>query len=119
MIFPFVLAIVWFYALFDALQKATLLNARIDKHADDADIDESELDKGILPESIWVGRKGADSPVWFGGVLIAFGILLLLKMIAPDLWNNLRDHQAGSIILAIVLIGFGIWLIRKQTSKKS
>jgi hypothetical protein len=123
LIFPFVLAILWFYALFDALQKATLLNNRLDKRRDAGtpapEEAESELDAGVLPESIWAGQKFSDSPLWIGGALIVIGILLMLKMIAPDLWSTLRDMHFGSIILAVVLIGIGIWMIRNQSSKKS
>lgn len=123
LIFPFVLAILWFYALFDALQKVTLLNNRLDKRRDlgseESDETESELDAGILPDSVWSGQKLSDSPLWIGGALIVIGILLMLKMIAPDLWSTLRDMHFGSITLAVVLIGIGVWMIRKQSSKKS
>lgn len=125
-IFPFVLAILWFYQLFDGLQKATAINAYVDREKPTGD-DNSEhiytvhpvledFDRPFLPlESIDIGRGIA--PLWLGGVFILIGVLVLVRQVFPQLWWLMQKIHVGSLLLALILIGFGVWLIRKQVNR--
>lgn len=118
MVFPFVLAIVWFYALFDALQLATELNLLVAKgqatHALQPDSPKeptlSELDRAMVSTEALQGASF--SPVWMGVVSIVIGIVVLIRILLPHVWTFLVGVHVGSILLAVALIGFGIWLIR-------
>lgn len=118
LVFPFALAIIWFYALFDTLQKVTLFNAKIDRNHRALPLEDESLVEDAPIAEAWIGQKFTDSPIWIGGALIIFGILLMVHIIAPGLWVFLQNIHIGSIVLAIVLIGFGLWLIRNQSKGK-
>lgn len=97
-VFPFWLPVIWFYGLFDALQKADdlILRGQI--------VDEPLFDWQVLKE------KNA----WFGWGLIILGGYLLLdrqlgRLIATYLAINWYDLR--SIITAGLLIAFGAFLL--------
>ncbi|QQE78976.1 hypothetical protein [Alicyclobacillus sp. SO9] len=123
LIFPSVLAIVWFYSLFDALQKALVINIYaerngneggvVDNPYDSQGVNFSHLDHPIVPAEFMQGRRGT-GPVWIGGLSILIGVLVLIRQVFPHIWSVLIRAHGGTIVLAAILIGFGIWLIRTQ-----
>lgn len=123
-LFPFVLAILWFYALFDALQRATVLNAYISEGklsgavSSDSPAEQilSDLDQTVVSMEILHG-KASFSPVWVGGISILIGILMLIRNVFPDVWAFLFRIHVDTILLAAALIWFGVWLIRTQVRK--
>ncbi|MDO9534512.1 MAG: hypothetical protein Q7J85_04085 [Bacillota bacterium] len=96
--FPFWLPIIWFYGIFDALQKA-----------DDYLLYGEIVDKPLFEWQVLSGKN-----TWFGWGLIVIGSYLLLdrflgRWIATYLiisWHDLR-----SIITAVLLIAFGAFLL--------
>jgi hypothetical protein len=156
-VFPFAVAVVWFYSLFDALQKVELVNKYLaggrgnpgqgqeqnsshsqnqgdgqsqgqgqgqDTGQPDGQLWEderpnlAELDAAIYPLQLIGGRNSFD-PLWIGTLCVLLGILVLIRRALPMVWDVLMRIHFGSILLALVLIGFGIWLIRTQHAKKS
>ncbi|NQX70685.1 hypothetical protein HQN90_31575 [Paenibacillus alba] len=102
MVFPFVLAVIWFYGLFDALQKATLLH----QYRLDADQIQTLYKENAIP------------PLWIGIGSIMLGIVVLSRILFPKVWSWLLQEQNSSILLALVIIGFGIWQVSKHVGKK-
>ncbi len=96
--FPFWLPIIWFYGIFDALQKA----------------DDYILYGEIVDEPLvgWQALQFKSS--WLGWGLVVLGVYLLLdrhlgRLISQYLtigWYDLR-----SIITAVLLIAFGVFLL--------
>ncbi len=127
-VFPFVLAILWFYSLFDALQKATVINTlasqqgapSIPADSGDAGIGRdsltTDLDQAIDPLRA-LREQNTVNPLWIGGVCILVGLLVLVREVFPIVWHMLVVMHIGSILLAVVLIGFGLWLIRTYSKK--
>lgn len=107
-IFPFVLTVIWFYALFDALQKTTWVNMHIAlrsqkmTHPSDA-IDENE----------WLS-----DPLWLGGGSVLVSILIFIYSVFPNVWKLFIRMNLGHILMSFILIGFGLWILYKQFSKK-
>jgi hypothetical protein len=124
-VFPFVLAILWFYSLFDALQKAALINAYVAQQGKtDAKVPLnpvgepvlSDLDHTVISLEALQGKSKL-APVWLGGLCIVIGLLVLIRQVFPGVWTVLLSAHVGSVLLAAVLIGFGIWLIRAQVKR--
>lgn len=126
-VFPFAVAVLWFYSLFDALQKVALVNRYLAgnsteqlgnqvTHEESTEI--AKLDAGINPMQI-LGEKNSIDPLWIGTLCVIVGILVLIRQVFPMVWDILIRIHFGSILLACVLIGFGIWLILAQRAKKS
>lgn len=145
-IFPFVIAVIWFYAMFDALQQTTVVNAwlmgnpawpkrdgwmdfggasqsgnQAESHrpfdgdgptTGDPGSPRLPNDEAPFPWPKSVGSR-LDS-VWFGIAFVIVGALILLRVVFPQLWRVLSDVHVGSILLALALIVFGVWLIRTQ-----
>lgn len=120
-VFPFVLAIIWFYSVFDALQKATVINTYVmlQKNTDTVnhqttatDPLAAELDRSVVTIHALQGKNS--SVVWLGVLCILIGLLVFMRKIFPSLWLMLVSVQAGSYLFAIVLIGFGVWLIQTR-----
>ncbi|WP_026963020.1 hypothetical protein [Alicyclobacillus herbarius] len=124
-VFPFAAAVLWFYALFDALQKVTLLNAyaaqgkAFGENAPSGNESDmlADLDQAVVPIEALQG-KGSFSPLWLGGICIVIGILVLIRQAFPEVWWVFLQARVGTILLAAALIGFGIWLIRTQWKNK-
>ncbi|OGX68261.1 MAG: hypothetical protein A2189_00495 [Paenibacillus sp. RIFOXYA1_FULL_44_5] len=119
MIFPFVLTVIWFYALFDALQKTTWVNMHIalrsQKMMQPSDaFDESEW----MSEPIQLQEDQAIDPLWLGGGSVLVGILIFIYSVFPNVWNLLIRMNLGHILMSLILIGFGLWILYKQFSKK-
>lgn len=129
-VFPFAVAIIWFYALFDALQKVAVVNAYIARggttfdtgtvageEQGGADATLSSLDQTVNPMKA-LQEKNTIDPVWIGAVCVILGLLVLIRQVFPYVWTFLLNIHIGSILLAAVLIGFGIWLIRLQRKRE-
>ncbi|QWU17511.1 hypothetical protein SAMN04487895_10476 [Paenibacillus sophorae] len=116
-VFPFALAALWFYQLFDALQKATWNKIAAAEH-----------------ERLMYGPEGLGSPwppfvmppmpdypqddvspAWMGGACVVAGILLLVITVFPGLWRFLTQINIGTILLSLGLIGYGLHMLRKNT----
>ncbi len=116
-VFPFVLAIVWFYAMFDTLQKATVLNIYISAGCASEDVRTerpmeqilSKLDHTVVSTDALLGKSF--SPIWMGVISILIGIAMFIRILLPQLWAYLLQVHIGSILLTAALIGFGIRLI--------
>jgi len=97
-VFPFWLPIIWFYGLFDALQKA----------------DDYILYGEIEDEPLFQWQELRINNSWLGWGLVVLGVYLLLdrhlgRLITTYLsisWYDLR-----SIITAVLLIAFGAFLL--------
>lgn len=119
LVFPFVLAVIWFYSLFDALQKATLINlilTRTNEERGELETLESISDMERLER---MGQESAIEPLWLGGGCILAGILIFIHSVFPKMWRLLLDKHAGSILLAVVLIVIGLWMLLKTTRQAS
>lgn len=100
-ILSFAIPIVWFYALFDALQLA---------------------DQEVIEDKPLTGGKYSSSK-WFGPCLIVLGALLLMEDILPRLWHkifastNIPWSSFSTLVLALALIIAGILLLRGKKVK--
>lgn len=118
-VFPFALAALWFYQLFDALQKATWNRIAFAEHERYLYGQEGYA-AGMpwpplsMPEMPDYPKDDVDS-VWVGGACILAGFLLLLITVFPDLWRLLTRMNIGTILLALGLIGYGFHMLRKNT----
>lgn len=112
MIFPFILAMIWFFGLFDVLQQVTRLQARmLSKERDpmSEDVDASaQSQESLLPA--W----NATSSLWIGIAFVALGLLLLLRILFPTFWNWLAMQHLGGILLAIGIILVGLYYLRRH-----
>lgn len=124
-VFPFALTILWFYCLFDALQRAAVINSHV-LGAGIPSLDEntalaSGLSLQYLDDSVISLGDSKDKqsrmPVWFGGLCVFVGVLVLLRRVFPGLWSTLLQAHAGTFLVALALIGFGVWLIVTQTKR--
>ncbi|MGN7762678.1 hypothetical protein [Paenibacillus sp. 22594] len=114
-VFPFALAALWFYQLFDALQKAAWMKIAAEEH-------ERMMfhpDSYGVPWSMGMPASPAYpndevSPVWVGFGCVAAGILLLIITTFPGLWDLLTDMNIGSILLSLALIGYGLRMLKKN-----
>ena len=102
---PFLLVIIWFYSMFDALQMTTRINHYIE-HGGGSDIapfDPAELNVNNVID-----------PLWIGGGVIVVGIAMLIRSFAPDLWLTLRQSNLGTGLVGLVLIGFGVAMVYRH-----
>ncbi|MFE4710750.1 hypothetical protein A8L34_14875 [Bacillus sp. FJAT-27264] len=116
MIFPFALAALWFYQLFDALQKAAWMKIAAAEHErmmfqPDAFGAPWTMDLHSMP-----GYPQDDmNPAWVGIGCVVGGILLLMITAFPGLWDILSEINFGTILLSLVLIGYGLKLLKSNT----
>lgn len=119
---PFAIAIVWFYALFDALQQATMVNLRLAGHmppgnawgsppAGSPKETVSDLDQIPNPFSSSPGTPPRVA-MWVGIVFVALGVIAIVRIVFPSFWFWLAGVHLVGVLLALLLIGFGVWLIR-------
>ncbi|CAM2928633.1 hypothetical protein PASE110613_07970 [Paenibacillus sediminis] len=118
LVFPFALAIIWFYQLFDVLQKATRLKLII------ADYERIALGQDSYLDSPWsynnpgamnlYAKEDAIHPIWLGAGCVVTGALFLFVTVFPSVWQWLTDNHIFSILLSIGLIGYGLVLIKKN-----
>lgn len=121
MLFPFALAILWFYQLFDALQKASWMKAAAMEH------ERMMMGQDTFgypwTERDWIQMNGyqkesAVHPFWIGAACIGMGILVLLVGVFPGLWEWLLNRNITSVLLAVGLIVYGMWLLGKRPNHK-
>lgn len=115
MVFPFALAALWFYQMFDALQKATWLRMTALEHErhmmhPDGFGAPWNYDPYMMPG---VPRDEV-KPAWVGGACVLAGVLVLVTTLFPDLWEFLLEENVGTALLAIGLIGYGLHLLRRN-----
>lgn len=112
LLFSFVLPIIWFYSLFDALQLNTTINERLRRDPDAA------WPSGTpgVDELINARDVGLD-PIWIGAGSLVIGVSLLLNKLFPRIWQFL-SRDLGTIVLAVALIGYGSFLIYKHFVKQ-
>lgn len=118
-IFPFAIAVIWFYALFDSLQQATAINLWINAHPQSSmpfvaspESVERPLDEG--PFHISLSGNRTWDVMWLGVALIAVGVLVLLRILFPGWWTVFANSHTGGILLALLMIGFGVWIVIRQ-----
>jgi hypothetical protein len=97
-----IMPVVWFYALFDALQMAGAIN-----------LGENVDDKPVIPwNRVLLGQKT------IGWALIIIGVLLIAKRIlpslVPEIYSNVNFRTA---IISILLIVAGIRILKPSMSK--
>lgn len=104
---PFVLVIIWFYSMFDALQMTSRINHYLEHGGgnDFEPFDPSELKVQNLID-----------PLWIGGGVIVIGVLMIIRSFVPDLWRILRQSNFGTGLLGLVLIAFGVYLVYRHLS---
>lgn len=115
-VFPFVLAALWFYQLFDALQKAAWMKLTIAEHEQmmfHPDGYGAPWSMGLPPVSEY--PQDDINPVWVGIGSVATGFLLLVATAFPWLWRILTDMNIGSILLSLALIGYGFRMLKKNS----
>lgn len=116
MIFPFALAALWFYQLFDALQKAAWMKITAAEHERmmfHPDSFGAPWTMGMPPAP---GYPQDDvNPAWMGIGCVGAGFLLLLINVFPTLWSILVDINIGTILLSLGLIAYGLKMLRNNT----
>ncbi|GIO67521.1 MAG TPA: hypothetical protein VNM49_06125 [Paenibacillus cookii] len=121
MIFSFALAILWFYQLFDALQKAAWMKA--------AALEQERMMMGqetfgypwTMQDLMAMGgypRENQLNPVWTGIGCVIVGAAVLLMTIFPALWHWLLQQNTASVLLAVALIGYGLRLLLKKPDRR-
>ncbi|TXK83456.1 hypothetical protein [Paenibacillus sp. N3.4] len=63
-------------------------------------------------------KENAIPPLWIGIGSIMLGIVVLSRILLPEVWYWLLQETTSSILLALVMIGFGVWQIGKHVGKK-
>jgi ABC-type Fe3+-siderophore transport system permease subunit len=111
MVFPFALATIWFYQIFDALQKAAWLNKN-------RDLQESPV--WTNPASMFkeIERERTVSSLWIGIGIIAAGVLVAIVTLFPHLREWILEPKNGSMLIAAVLILYGAALIVRHSLDK-
>lgn len=141
--FPALAAVVWFYAMFDALQKTSLYNRRLQAldPSDPAALPDDLVDRTPRPDGadasfggpaasdpladrFWFDSKPATGNLlWLGVVFIVFGLLALVSSILPDAWYAasqwIGQVHLGGVLVALVMIYFGYRIIRTQFTRTS
>ncbi len=105
-LFPFWLPIVWFYSLFDALQKA----------------DEIVLSGVVVDEPLVKWDVLKKNNAWYGWGLIVFGAYLLLDRHLPRLWSmyfHINWYDFRSFVTAVLLIAVGVLILRGKKVKNN
>lgn len=121
LIFSFALAILWFYQMFDALQKATWMKAAAAEHERMMMGQETFGYPWTAQDWMTLGgyqKETSMNPVWTGGACVLVGAMVLLMTIFPDLWHWLLQQNVASVLLAVALIGYGLWLLFKRPERK-
>lgn len=115
MVFPFALAALWFYQLFDALQKAAWMKISAAEHERmmyHPDSFGAPWTMGMPPVSMY--PQDDVNPVWVGISCVVGGILLLLITAFPGIWRLLTDMNIGAILLSLALIGYGLRMLKNN-----
>ncbi|MCJ8012815.1 hypothetical protein MUG84_13840 [Paenibacillus sp. KQZ6P-2] len=121
LVFSFALAILWFYQMFDALQKAAWMKAAAAEHERMMMGQETFGYPWTAQDWMTLGgyqKETTLSPVWIGAGCILFGVMVLLTTIFPDLWHWLLKGNVASVLLAVALIGYGLRILFKKPDHK-
>ncbi|UQZ35344.1 hypothetical protein C2I18_18530 [Paenibacillus sp. PK3_47] len=115
-VFSFALAALWFYQLFDALQKAAWMKMAFAEHERmmyHPDSFGAPWTMGLPPAPEYMQED--INPVWIGIGSVAVGFMLLLITVFPGLWRLLTDMNIGAILLALGLIGYGFRMLKNNS----
>ncbi len=116
MVFPFALAALWFYQLFDALQKATWMKLSAEEHERMMfHPDNFGAPWGMDLHSIPGYPHDEVNPAWVGIGCVVAGFLLLLITAFPTLWRMLTEINIGTILLSLALIGYGLRMLKNNS----
>lgn len=116
-VFPFALAALWFYQMFDALQKAAWMKLSAQEHERmmfHPDSFGAPWTMGMSPGPSYPHDDDVN-PVWVGIGCVIAGFLLLLITAFPWLWRILTDMNIGAILLSVALIGYGFRMLRNNS----
>lgn len=117
MIFPFALGALWFYQLFDALQKANWMKMAFKEHERMMFGNESfgspwGHDWHMMPPGY---PRDEVNPHVTGALSVVAGVLLMLVYAFPWLWELLERLNLGTVALSLALIGYGLWMLKKNS----
>ncbi|ULO06350.1 hypothetical protein H1230_25565 [Paenibacillus sp. 19GGS1-52] len=116
MVFPFALAALWFYQLFDALQKATWMKLSAEEHERMMfHPDNFGAPWSMDMHSIPGYPHDEVNPAWVGIGCVVAGFLLLLITAFPTLWRILTEINIGTILLSLALIGYGLRMLKNNS----
>lgn len=116
MVFPFALAALWFYQLFDALQKATWMKLSAEEHERMMfHPDNFGAPWNMDLHSIPGYPHDEVNPAWVGIGCVVAGFLLLLITAFPTLWRMLTEINIGTILLSLALIGYGLRMLKNNS----
>lgn len=111
MVFPFALATIWFYQLFDALQKASWINKNSDLQESPVWTNPSAMFKEMESER-------AASSLWIGIGIVGAGLLVAIVTLFPHLREWILEPKNGSMLVATVLMLYGVTLIVRHLLDK-
>ena len=127
LVFPFVLAIIWFYAIFDGLKRVSIINNFVEYQQGKPTEENfpslstvsrfSSLDEEVLYIKMMRNRR-FPGEVWLGICFIIIGAVLFSKVFYPSLWAWITGQNGASLLLASCLVLFGIFTIVRSTSKE-
>ena len=93
--FPFILPIIWFYGLFDALQQHRIISET-----------QTVVDQPLLSwDKLQINKQ------WFGWGFIILGIYLIIDKMSYNLFGWQYSQLVRNIMIAVIFIVFGIYLI--------
>lgn len=104
--FYFWLQIIWFYNLFDALQRADM-----------AALGAEDIDKPLVE---WHKLKGKSSTL--GWALIVFGLYFFLDRFIPQLFGQIWRidlYNYRSMLTALILIAAGVYMLKGKRVDKN
>ncbi|QHW33620.1 hypothetical protein GZH47_24355 [Paenibacillus rhizovicinus] len=113
MVFPFALATIWFYQLFDALQKAAWVNKNLDLQESPIWTNPTSMFEEIERE------RTVSSSLWIGIGIVAAGLLVIVVTLFPDLREWILKPKNGSVLVAAGLILYGTTLIIRHLLHKN
>lgn len=111
MVFPFALATIWFYQIFDALQKTTWMNKNLD-------LQQSPI--WTTPASMFeeIEQERKVSSLWIGIGIVAAGVLVIVVTLFPRLREWILEPKNGSMLIAAGFILYGATLIVRYLLEK-
>lgn len=116
LIFPFALAALWFYQLFDALQKAAWMKITVAEHERMMFHPDSFGAPWTMGMSSMPGYPHEEiNPAWVGIGCVVAGFLMLVITAFPTLWDMLTEINIGTILLSVGLIAYGLKMLRNNT----
>ncbi|WP_379132741.1 hypothetical protein [Paenibacillus sp. sgz500958] len=117
MVFPFALAALWFYQLFDALQKVAWMKISAEEHERLMFHPDSFGAPWSMDVHAFPGYPKEDiNPFWIGAGSVVSGVLLLMITVFPSLWELLSERfNIGTILLSVALIGYGLRMLKNNT----